>query len=454
VSLSPFDVTWLVATPFIALYLRDPGLFNSELIRSCQFALATIVCGLPVFAAFGLSEGVSRYFSVNDLWLAVTATFVTTTTSTVALFTFDRLESVPRSTPVIYGLVLGAGLLAARVLHASQSVDRNAVQAPHLRRIVLLGVNRFAAMAIALTDCQEPRTTQIVSALDDRMRLMGRTINGVKIVGKLDDLESVISEYALHGIEIDEVWFLDKYVAGADLARLEARCEAIDVTLRSLPCALNLTPLQALIPSSSSPDAVARKLNVNYFHFKRMIDVVAVLPLLALLSPLAVILAIATRLDVGAPVIFWQQRIGQHQKRFTLYKYRTYQAPFSRNGAPIDAENRLSKIGRFLRATRFDEIPQLLNILCGDMSFIGPRPLLLKDQPRDPHVRLLVRPGITGWAQVNGGTLVTAEEKDALDIWYIQHACLAVDLVILWRTLVMIVGGEKRATAVIEAALR
>jgi lipopolysaccharide/colanic/teichoic acid biosynthesis glycosyltransferase len=455
VALSPFDVIWLVATPFIALYLRDPRLFSSEFLHSSEFALATIICGLPIFAALRLSEGLSRYFSVHDLWVAVTATFVTTTTSTVALFTFDRLESVPRSTPAIYGLVLGAGLLAARVSHASEPADRKAPPAPHLRRVVLLGVDRFAAIAINLTDFQEPRTTQIISALDDRARLMGRTINGVKIVGKFDDLESVISEYALHGIEIDEVWFLDKYVSGAALVRLECRCKAMDVTLRSLPRALNLTPLQASTPRVDIPDpSVAQKLNVNYFRLKRMIDVVAVLLLLAPLSPLALILAVATRIDVGAPVIFWQQRLGRHGKRFTLYKYRTYQAPYARNGAPIDAEARLSKIARVIRATRFDELPQLFNILRGDMSLIGPRPLLPKDQPLDPHTRLLVRPGLTGWAQVNGGALVTADEKNALDIWYIQNACLALDLVILWRTLMTVFEGEQRDTAVIEAALR
>ena len=159
--------------------------------------------------------------------------------------------------------------------------------------------------------------------------------------------------------------------------------------------------------------------------------------------------------DVGAPVLFWQQRIGRNGRKFLLHKFRTYHAPFDRNGNKIAPEDRLSKVGRAIRATRLDEIPQLLNILVGDMSLIGPRPLLPVDQPSDPRLRLSVRPGITGWAQLNGGTFLTPTQKDALDVWYIKHASLALDLRILIQTLLFsVVGGEKMNHGVVEAALR
>ena len=106
-------------------------------------------------------------------------------------------------------------------------------------------------------------------------------------------------------------------------------------------------------------------------------------------------------------------------------------------------ERRLSKLGRAIRAGRLDEIPQLLNVLVGDMSLIGPRPLLPVDQPSDPRLRLSVRPGITGWAQINGGTMVTPAEKDALDVWYVRHASFWLDLKIAKSTALFGIFGER-----------
>ena len=137
-----------------------------------------------------------------------------------------------------------------------------------------------------------------------------------------------------------------------------------------------------------------------------------------------------------------------------LRKFRTYAAPFDRNGVAIPAADQLSRLGKFMRATRFDEIPQLLNILVGDMSLIGPRPLLPKDQPADPSIRLLARPGITGWAQINGGNSVTPEEKEALDAWYVEHATPLVDMKILAHSLIIAATGERFDRAAIAQALK
>ena len=105
-----------------------------------------------------------------------------------------------------------------------------------------------------------------------------------------------------------------------------------------------------------------------------------------------------------------------------------------------------------MRKCRFDELPQLLNVLVGDMSLIGPRPLLPRDQPLNPAIRLSVRPGITGWAQVNGGNLISAEEKDALDEWYIRNASLRLDLRIICMTLKCVFRGERRSETALAAA--
>ena len=158
--------------------------------------------------------------------------------------------------------------------------------------------------------------------------------------------------------------------------------------------------------------------------------------MIILLSPLLAIAATLALLDVGAPVLFWQQRIGQGSRRFMLQKFRTLPPPFDWRGQPVSEErNQLSAIGTCLRRTRVDELPQLLNVLVGDMALIGPRPLLPEDQPTNPATRLMVRPGITGWAQVNGGKFLTPDEKDRYDEFYIRNASLWFDLRIIFMTL-------------------
>jgi lipopolysaccharide/colanic/teichoic acid biosynthesis glycosyltransferase len=165
---------------------------------------------------------------------------------------------------------------------------------------------------------------------------------------------------------------------------------------------------------------------------------------LALLSPLFVAVAGLVYLDVGRPVLFWQERVGWKGRSFLIYKFRTLAAPFDSAGNRQLGKRQPSAIGRLLRATRLDELPQLLNVLLGDMSLIGPRPLLPEDQPANADIRLLIRPGISGWAQVHGGKLVTKEEKEHLDEWYIRHASLWVDVRIMTMTLKVVFAVQRQ----------
>jgi lipopolysaccharide/colanic/teichoic acid biosynthesis glycosyltransferase len=157
-------------------------------------------------------------------------------------------------------------------------------------------------------------------------------------------------------------------------------------------------------------------------------------------------------LDVGSPVVFWQKRMGRNGRSFLLYKFRTLHAPFDRAGQPTDRGDYSSWIGKLLRALRLDELPQLFNVLVGEMSLIGPRPLLPKDQPTNCNLRLVVRPGITGWAQINGGSLITTEEKGALDDWYVRNASLWLDLRIALYTILFLFTGERRFEQAVHQA--
>lgn len=170
---------------------------------------------------------------------------------------------------------------------------------------------------------------------------------------------------------------------------------------------------------------------------KRLLDLGLVLPGLLLLAPLMLLVALCVRLTLGPGVLFRQERPGLHGRPFLILKFRTM-----RHGTGSDAE-RLTSFGRFLRSTSLDELPELLNVLRGDMSLVGPRPLLMQYLPRytpEQARRHEVPPGITGWAQINGRNALAWEERFRLDVWYVDNRSLWLDLRILARTAGAVLG--------------
>jgi lipopolysaccharide/colanic/teichoic acid biosynthesis glycosyltransferase len=168
--------------------------------------------------------------------------------------------------------------------------------------------------------------------------------------------------------------------------------------------------------------------------------------------PIMALIAVTVLVSMGRPIMFWQQRPGLGGRHFRLHKFRTMGAAYARDGHELLDHERLSSVGDLLRRTRLDELPQLFNILRGDMSFIGPRPLLPRDQDSSHRARLLVRPGLTGWAQVIGGRAISANDKVALDIWYVKHASLWLDLKIVLKTIPLVLFGETISRHQIESA--
>ncbi|MBG0811735.1 sugar transferase [Methylosinus sp. H3A] len=463
------DLCWATAAPFIALALRDPALldsseFSQDIPAPYRYAFLSISCSLLILWSFRLSDRMGQFFSLRDAVDVCGASACAVASSSVILFTLTRLEGVPRSTPVIYGLVLSAGLIAIRAatrLH-HRDVWRKELEtdvadpAVALRRVILIGVDRFASVAIKLTDYQRPRTTQVVAALDARPSFVGRKVGGVSIVGLPQDIGAVLDEYAEHGVEIGEVWIADdKEALPAELlVEVAAQCDARGRDCIKISEALNLAPRQAP-PDMRLGAAPEGPFDApDYFNSKRVIDLLFTSLLLVLALPAGLVVACAILIDVGAPIVFWQQRVGRNGERFFVYKFRTFRPPFDRYGRRLPRERRLSRIGRAIRAVRLDEIPQLYNVIIGHMSLIGPRPLLPVDQPADPRRRLSVRPGVTGWAQIKGGTLVSPEEKNALDVWYIRHASWRLDLAIAFGTLSVALTGEKLNRAAVDHATR
>jgi sugar transferase EpsL len=173
-------------------------------------------------------------------------------------------------------------------------------------------------------------------------------------------------------------------------------------------------------------------------RLKRVIDVLAAAFGLMLLLPLFAVLALAIRWTLGAPVLFRQLRAGQHGRLFQIYKFRTMTNATGESGRLLPDELRLSPFGSFIRSLSLDELPQLWNVLRGDMSFVGPRPLLPEYLPRYSTFqsrRHEVRPGVTGWAQIQGRNTLTWQAKFEFDVWYVDHGNLLLDARILVRTI-------------------
>lgn len=175
---------------------------------------------------------------------------------------------------------------------------------------------------------------------------------------------------------------------------------------------------------------------------KRLLDLTITIPVMILLAPLFAILAVLVRLKLGSPALFRQQRPGLNGQPFTLLKFRTMVETRDDQGNLLPDKDRLTPFGQFLRSTSLDELPELLLVLKGDMSLVGPRPLMMKYLDRytsEQMRRHEVMPGITGWAQVNGRNAVTWEEKFALDVWYVDHQSPRLDLKIIaltaWKVL-------------------
>ena len=179
---------------------------------------------------------------------------------------------------------------------------------------------------------------------------------------------------------------------------------------------------------------------------KRLFDIVTTGIALILLSPVLIVLAILVRLKLGSPVLFCQQRPGLNGKAFTIFKFRTMiNKQHDKSGNIIADSQRLTKFGRFLRNMSLDELPEFLNVLKGDMSLVGPRPLMMKYLDRytpQQARRHEAKPGITGWAQINGRNNITWEEKFELDVWYVDSWSIWLDLKILFKSIIAVLKRQ------------
>jgi lipopolysaccharide/colanic/teichoic acid biosynthesis glycosyltransferase len=449
VRISAIDACFALMSPLFALSLRDAPVLSDGSYSLYFYWASSTIFALISFSVFRLDYRSVRYFAVDDIFDIVKAVVVAELLTATALFTFTRLDGIPRSTLFIHLLLLAAALIAARTAaHLFEYEQKRAIsRPPETKHVIMIGSNFLSSAFIKWLETNDVEPKQVIAILDESVDMIGRRISGVPVLASPLKIAQTIEEFAIHGVNVDEVIVSngETQLARPILTKLRKICDKNEIELSFMPqifhASLGRTCESKVVPAQSKqapPFPIPR-----YFGVKRFLDFVFALVLIVVLSPLFLCASTSVLLDVGTPLLFWQRRLGQGGRGFQIYKFRTMQTPFDRLGESWPRDRRLSLIGHMLRKLGLDELPQLLNVLVGDMSLIGPRPLLPRDQPADPTTRLMVRPGITGWAQVNGGKHITGEEKDQLDEWYIRNASLSLDLRILLLTFRYVFAGDR-----------
>ena len=453
--ISVYDSVCATVTPLLALAVR-----GAPSLSTADWPTAAIYCGLTTgltllaLVAFRVRDSVAHLFSVGDAIELAKAVAMAELATCLILFSATRLENIPRTTPVIHALLLAAALVVGRsfVRMLRSGAETGAADSPPAQpqHVIVIGANKLSSLYIGFLRAYAPSQYRVIGLLDDRPDMIGRSLAGIRVLGPINHLSPIVEEFKEHGVSTDRVLVGGDpdVLAAESIGQITAVCNALEMRLDYIPHLLGLdaqaaadTP-SATLPATLPLGASATYSAPRYHRIKRALDLVFALVLTIALLPFMLLVAAVVLFDVGLPVLFWQERIGRNGQSFQLHKFRTLQPSFDWKGRPLPEEARLSAIGRMLRMVRLDELPQLLNVLVGDMSLIGPRPLLPRDQPLHPAVRLSVRPGMTGWAQVHGGTSLTPEEKNVLDEWYVQYASPWIDLKILGKTIGIVLGGD------------
>lgn len=469
------DLTLIACATVFASALRDDFVVvPSRISALLPYLLLTLAVATGVLAAFGTGRTIWRLTTPRD-YLNLALVSVLIVAGSVSLgFAFNRLEGIPRSVPVLQGLVMLFALVGTRVLLRLRHMARQRPrplqamtrEAPP-RTVLVVGLNRLTEAYLLSVHELAGERVRVAGLLGRREGDVGRIVLEHPVLGLPEQIATVLQKLELHGVAVDEVvvaTHFSKLTPAAREALLDVE-HAGKISVRYLAESLGLeaqlatTSLTATSQFSKAafalkPAQLAVLAARPYWRLKRIIDVAGAALGLVLLAPVMALVAVLVAIDIGLPLVFAQQRLGLGGRPFRLLKFRTMGPSHDADGRRIPDTERLSAIGRLLRRTRLDELPQLWHVLVGDMSFIGPRPLLAVDQSPDFALRLLVRPGITGWAQVIGGRDISPLDKAALDVWYVQHASLWLDLEIVLRTIPLLLLGERINRAAIERAWR
>jgi lipopolysaccharide/colanic/teichoic acid biosynthesis glycosyltransferase len=470
------DLLLVAFATVTAILLRGDIGPEIDFTNFIPFVSISVGVASVVFFLGGLDRSLWRYSSISDYSKIVVLSVLVVLTTFVLTFAANRLHGIARSLPLLQLSLIVILLISIRSLarfwhgrHTHRKLEDQVSTRP-CETVLIVGVSAISELFLRSIKEFASEQVRVAGILAEEPELRGRTVQQKPILGAIEELVTVLTSLEVHGVTIDRI------VVATTAGRLSARAlEALseiengsEIIVQFLSERLGFEDavgmplvfcdrermIQRQQALTSAPHVSFTSKSVSVWSLKRIVDVFAAAFLLITLAPVTVLVGLAVALDVGIPLIFWQQRPGLHGRPFKLFKFRTMAAPHDKHLRRVADGQRLSALGRFLRRTRLDELPQLYNVLIGDMSLVGPRPLLPCDQSPDYAARLLVRPGITGWAQVNGGRIISPYEKAILDIWYVHRASFVLDCKIIVRTLKMVLFGERINTEVVHQARR
>jgi lipopolysaccharide/colanic/teichoic acid biosynthesis glycosyltransferase len=447
-----------LATIAAAITRENFEIVDAKLIALLPYLGITLAAAGVVLPALGIHRSAWQFTSMRDCLRIVAATVVVVLGAVAIGFLLNRLDGIARALPLIQALLIISFLVGARILkRASHDRRVRSTLAPSDRTetVLMIGLNRLAEFYLQCIGEFHSSHLRIAGVLGEGGRV-GRSVHSHTVLGTPEEVVSTLRRLETHGVFVDCILVT---VARNDLSvsvqnALSQIQETTTIRIEYLAERMGILPPARTIgekPSSEEPvSSTVRAVNqalgqVSYHQVKRMIDVSGSALAVILLAPLFLIVALLVAADVGVPFVFWQERPGLGGRPLRLYKFRTMGDAYDAHGRRKSYTERVSALGNFLRRTRLDELPQLFNILKGDMSFVGPRPLLPVDQPIDCSARLVVRPGLTGWAQIVGGRQISPSDKAALDEWYVRNMSLALDLEIMMGTVPMLIFGERVA---------
>jgi len=466
------DAAFVVLAAVLSLLVRYDFVLNLDrLWLAMPYIGCSIISAVVVIWAFGLYRSIWRLSSSRDYERLLYAALAIVLGSMALGFAIDRLKSVPRSLPALQLGFLASMMVMSRAI-ARRLRTRRARATTMLEHrmggwggatVLLIGLNSLAEFYLQMVSQLTHNEVEVVGILGRNERHVGRLVQNCTVLGTPEDAKAVLQDLEMRGITVDRIVFATPIhkLSNDAVSTLKEIERSTDITLHSIADELGAgfgagvfaaEDRRSVAHPVFSPSELRLIEGRLYFRIKRVLDVIGASFLIVAFAPLIVLISICVAIDVGAPIMFAQRRPGLGGRPFFVYKFRSMFPGYDSDGNRIPDEERSSALGRMLRRFRFDELPQLYNVLIGEMSFVGPRPLLPIDQRPEYKARLLVRPGLTGWAQVEGGRIINAADKAALDVWYVQNASLSLDLAIIARTIRMIIVGDRVNLSAIERA--
>lgn len=458
-----YDLACICTALLAALFLRHgfPLIQEGEPNDIYILLLATFGCALVIFSAMHTHTSIWRYTSTSELARIMIAVAVVILVSNSGLFLLSRLEMMPRSVPpmqwaIAVGLMCGMRVLVRKICVAMSHSDN---EKPTTQHVIVIGVCHTAELYLQFIKRIVQHPVIVEGFLDADKKFKNWMFQKYEVLGVPEDLPKILERLNVHGIHISQVILAQRMDTLSKQAQkiLKELVKAGEIELVhfSKHIAPKLQPREKIKSNNFYQNVQAlshysyKKPTGLYPIMKRLFDIIFAYLLLVLLLPIMLITSLLVALDVGFPILFWQQRPGQYGKPFRLYKFRTMRPSGRKAGEDRMAHKsgdkaRTSRIGKYIRSLRLDELPQLFHIITGTMSFVGPRPLLPDDQPKGGEVRLSVRPGVTGWAQIHGGDALKPKEKLVLDTWYIENMSFWLDIKIMLKTLSVVLNEDTK----------